>query len=416
MRMVIHTIRCSVPQCFLLTVQKTFNTTTTLRDAVCYPTASYGTNTEHINTGGRWQRFQKYITSWRPLRLGAFGLVLVVAAFQWRQRSHQENKVAKKWEVTCYRMIPLRASSRAWGWLTSLELPRVIRPWVYGFYADMFGCNIHEAEIEDLSSYPTLSDFFCRQLKDNVRPIDPVHSIVSPADGRILNFGRVDSCHVDQVKGIKYSIPAFLGEPTWKTRNGVNHSGSEEHVKYPYDPTKVDWNDYKKHLLQNKDNDLYQCVVYLAPGDYHRFHSPAQWSVTFRRHFQGDLLSVNPRIARWIPDLFSLNERAIYVGTWKHGFFCFGAVGATNVGNIRVVCDKSLHTNLPKWPRGEPLQRDKFLGSRGSGVQCNKGELFGEFRLGSTIVLLFEAPKDFKFDLEKGQQIKMGCALSKLTK
>lgn len=54
----------------------------------------------------------------------------------------------------------------------------------------------------------------------------------------------------------------------------------------------------------------------------------------------GDLLSVNPRIARWIPDLFSLNERAVFVGKWKHGFFCFGAVGATNVGNIRVICDE----------------------------------------------------------------------------
>ena len=54
----------------------------------------------------------------------------------------------------------------------------------------------------------------------------------------------------------------------------------------------------------------------------------------------GDLLSVNPRIAQWIPDLFTLNERAVFVGSWKHGFFCFGAVGATNVGNIRVVCDE----------------------------------------------------------------------------
>ncbi|XP_034247513.1 phosphatidylserine decarboxylase proenzyme, mitochondrial [Thrips palmi] len=413
--MVIHTIRCSVPQCFLLAGQKTFNTTTAIREDVCYPTASYGTSTEHLNSGGRWQRFQRYITSWRPLRIGAFGLVLVVAAFQWRQRSQQENPVAKKWEVTCYRMIPLRASSRAWGWLTNLELPRSIRPWVYGMYADMFGCKIHEAEVEDLTCYPSLSDFFCRQLKDNVRPIDPFHSIVSPADGRILNFGRVDGCHVDQVKGIKYSIPAFLGEPTWLKRNGFNHESGEE-VKTSYDPANVDWDEYKKQLLQNKDTDLYQCVVYLAPGDYHRFHSPTQWNVNFRRHFQGDLLSVNPRIARWIPDLFSLNERAVFVGKWKHGFFCFGAVGATNVGNIRVICDETLHTNLPKWPRGQPVQRDKFLGPPGKGIPFAKGEQFGEFRLGSTVVLLFEAPKDFRFDLERGQQIQMGCALSKQPK
>lgn len=115
---------------------------------------------------------------------------------------------------------------------------------------------------------------------------------VSPADGRILNFGRVDSCHVDQVKGIKYSIPAFLGEPTWHRKNGFHDTDLGENVKPTYDPTNIDWNEYKKNLLQNEGTDLYQCVVYLAPGDYHRFHSPVQWTVNFRRHFQGKYLGL----------------------------------------------------------------------------------------------------------------------------
>ena len=53
----------------------------------------------------------------------------------------------------------------------------------------------------------------------------------------------------------------------------------------------------------------------------------------------GLLLSVNPYVAKHIPDLLNLNERVVYVGEWQHGFMALAAVGATIVGSIRVYHD-----------------------------------------------------------------------------
>ena len=41
----------------------------------------------------------------------------------------------------------------------------------------------------------------------------------------------------------------------------------------------------------------------------------------------------------------------------------------------------------------------------------NRGESFGEFNLGSTIVLIFEAPQNFKFDVKQTDKILFGNRL-----
>ena len=40
--------------------------------------------------------------------------------------------------------------------------------------------------------------------------------------------------------------------------------------------------------------------------------------------------------------------------------------------------------------------------------------MVGEFNLGSTIVLIFEAPKEFEFTVEPGQTVQVGQNIGKI--
>ena len=61
------------------------------------------------------------------------------------------------------------------------------------------------------------------------------------------------------------------------------------------------------------------------------------------------------------------------------------AVGATNVGSIQIEFDEALKTNTKRKFECEELVFSKQIG-------LEKGQHFGLCNLGSTIVLVFEAP------------------------
>ncbi|KAF7969742.1 hypothetical protein HWV62_26102 [Athelia sp. TMB] len=160
-------------------------------------------------------------------------------------------------------------------------------------------------------------------------------------------------------------------------------------------------------------NALFFAVIYLAPGDYHRFHSPTAWVVEKRRHFMGELFSVSPYIAKRLENLFVLNERVALLGRWKHGFFSMVPVGATNVGSITINFDTDLRTNVRgrKPPPGTYTEGIYTSASTVlNGQPLHPAEEMGGFRLGSTIVLVFEAPKNFEFKVQAGQHVKVGEA------
>ncbi|XP_069038155.1 phosphatidylserine decarboxylase proenzyme, mitochondrial isoform X2 [Lepisosteus oculatus] len=307
-------------------------------------------------------------------------------------------RLANELQVALYKSIPTRLLSRAWGRLNQVELPTWLRKPVYSLYIWTFGVDMKEAAVEDLHHYRNLSEFFRRKLKPQARPVCDSHCVISPSDGKILHFGRVKNCEVEQVKGVTYSLETFLGPHTWG--DGLPPNRNEE-----------DSSSFQDVLVTKEGNQLYHCVIYLAPGDYHCFHSPTDWRVAHRRHFPGSLMSVNPGVARWIKELFCHNERVVLSGEWTHGFFSLTAVGATNVGSIRIYFDKDLHTNSPRYSKGSFNDFSYVSNNNREGVYMRKGEHLGEFNLGSTIVLLFEAPKDFTFSLKAGQKIRFGEAL-----
>ena len=77
-------------------------------------------------------------------------------------------------------------------------------------------------------------------------------------------------------------------------------------------------------------------------------------------------------------------------------------VGATNVGSMTLDHDPELITNTFNFPSQKISSKDL------NDVKVKKGEQMGMFKLGSTVVQIFEAPSNFKFNIKEGDSIKYG--------
>ncbi|EEQ89702.1 hypothetical protein RJZ56_007073 [Blastomyces dermatitidis] len=414
------------------------------------------------------------------------------------------------WQVQVMSTLPLKAMSRLWGRFNELVIPYYLRVPGFKLYSWIFGVNLDEVAEPDLHTYPNLAAFFYRELKPGVRPLDPNPlAILSPADGRILQFGMIENGEVEQVKGMTYSLDSLLGheelspghEPVHPTRAPIHHNEHREHTNKDPDNVAADEKfakmngitytlptllsgtgkghapgdkplDASMHSTTSSEakvradlakgktawymptptsnRSLFYVVIYLAPGDYHRFHSPVSWVVESRRHFAGELFSVSPYLQRTLPGLFTLNERIVLLGRWRWGFFSMTPVGATNVGSIKINFDSELRTNslttdtaadraaAAAAKLGEPYSgfseatyhhASKTL----EGHALQRGEEMGGFQLGSSIVLVFEAPLGgrpsfdlgwmgehreggWKWKIEKGQYVKVGQAIGEVEK
>ena len=85
-------------------------------------------------------------------------------------------------QMSLYRKIPLKYMSRLWGQFNQLVLPNWLRRPALRLYIWMFGCCLEDAAVQDLTKYRNLSEFFRRNLRPGIRPIDSAQILVSVSD------------------------------------------------------------------------------------------------------------------------------------------------------------------------------------------------------------------------------------------
>ena len=222
-------------------------------------------------------------------------------------------KLMKKFRYLRYAVSVTRVQSRITGVICNLRIPGFILHRGIRLFSYVYGVKIEEATRDRFELYSTFTDFFTRTLKEGVREIaakEDETSICSPCDGRILTIGKVSSIDstIDCVKGRSYRLDEFLlghiGEPEDRrdVASKIADGKNNPEVQALLDSVKAN------------GNELHYMVIYLSPGDYHRFHSPSIHRGLYRRHIAGYLSPVKPSYVNKHRDVFKNNERVNIFG------------------------------------------------------------------------------------------------------
>jgi len=314
-------------------------------------------------------------------------------------------------------ILPNRAMSRVMEPLSHRIIPTKLRSFLFKtIYGSLYPVQWNEFK-PNVREYRSFHEFFTRSL---VIPRKMASTdLVSPVDGTVVAFGEVNpSTHtLEQIKGVRFNLGQFL---------------------YGHQAATLDSHRFPE--LSDNNNRLFYTILYLSPGDYHRFHSPADdIKVSCIRHIVGDLYPVKLSWLRTVPGLFSLNERMVLSGKWQRDwFFAYVPVGAFNVGSIHLkdfehhvtnqkVQDKEVwyrcaecDVNSKNVTRVQAQSGSVHCMSRfdeGNELLYDKGDEVGYFSFGSTVVLIFEAPKSFEFNnLNREQKIRFGEPLGHIGK
>jgi len=220
--------------------------------------------------------------------------------------------------------------------------------WLIALVVKRFDVDLSEAASADPESYASFNAFFTRALKAGVRVADPdPKAILSPADGKIAQIGRIEHGRIFQAKGQSFTVNELLAD------------------------------DDRAALYV----DGWFANIYLSPRDYHRVHMAAGGTLVETLHVPGRLFSVAPWAARVIPRLFARNERLVCHFEGGHGPFVAVMVGAILVSGVETVWSGE---EIPAY--ANRLVRKDWLGK---GITLERFAEMARFNYGSSVLLLF---------------------------
>jgi phosphatidylserine decarboxylase len=266
-------------------------------------------------------------------------------------------------------ILPHRFLSRIVYWATRWTFVPW-KNWLISTVVRNYDVNMAEAAQPDPLAYQHFNAFFTRKLRADARHADSdPAALLSPADGRISQAGRIVEGRIFQAKGQDYSAAELLGD---------------EASAAPYRNGRF-------------------VTVYLSPRDYHRVHMPLTGTLRETVHVPGRIFSVAPFAVEAIPRLFARNERLVCHFEGEHGPFAVVMVGAILVSSVATVWDGLV---IP--PYASSIRRKSFAGQH---ITLERFAEMARFNMGSTVILLLPDGRAELDALAPQQAVKVGQRL-----
>lgn len=263
------------------------------------------------------------------------------------------------------------ALSQLFGRFASKEHSPAVQKVINSGYVKLMGLDM--SDFQSPENYPTLNALFTRKLNQPRSFSLDSSSLISPCDSLITECGIIEHAQALQIKGMRYDVNAFLGK-------------------------RID--DASKEAIRN---GLF-LNFYLSPRDYHRYHAPLDMQVLKAVHIPGKLYPVNIPTLKNKLNLFIENERVVLEclsGEGKRFFLVL--VGALNVGEMELSFEPSLRTNTT----------DEVSTYTYASLFLRKGDDFGCFKMGSTIVMLFEEGM-CALNVSTGESVRFGQTIGEI--